>query len=247
MTATDGLVGSPSSDAETFTHAAEPLLLIQPDGADCSDGLFCNGAEQCVDGVCQASAAPCPLVCDEVGDQCLDSRCPPVAQSGCLTADTSVLVIKNNADNNKDKLIWKWLKGQPTMLDDFGDPQSDADYAWCLYGGVSEALLAGGTIDVPASATKWSPLGTGLKYDDPGATADGAEQLTLKSSTQNRSKASRDVRRAEAGTAGGSRRACNSAGEPPGPSASAQLPAFHRRLGSRFTCHRSPSRRRRCC
>jgi len=57
----------------------------------------------------------------------------------------------------------------------------------------------------------------------------------------------RDVRRAEAGTAGGSRRACNSAGEPPGPSASAQLPAFHRRLGSRFTCHRSPSRRRRCC
>ncbi|MEM9192304.1 MAG: hypothetical protein AAGF12_24230 [Myxococcota bacterium] len=45
--------------------------------ADCSDGCFCNGAEQCVAGVCQAGADPCTddvectsHACLEETDQC---------------------------------------------------------------------------------------------------------------------------------------------------------------------------------
>ncbi|MCP4571237.1 MAG: hypothetical protein GY838_02685, partial [bacterium] len=39
---------------------------------DCDDGLFCNGAETCVDLICQPGSDPCPgQNCDEVNDQCV--------------------------------------------------------------------------------------------------------------------------------------------------------------------------------
>ena len=36
----------------------------------CDDGLFCNGAESCVDTVCISGDAPCPACCDEAADAC---------------------------------------------------------------------------------------------------------------------------------------------------------------------------------
>ena len=50
------------------------------DNADCSDGLFCNGAETCVAGACQAGGDPCPgQNCDEDLDTCfvcqVDAHC----------------------------------------------------------------------------------------------------------------------------------------------------------------------------
>jgi len=40
--------------------------------ADCDDGLFCNGAETCVGGSCQAGTDPCPdQGCDEATDVCI--------------------------------------------------------------------------------------------------------------------------------------------------------------------------------
>ena len=212
VSATDGVVGVPSKDFDTFTHAGEADLFIntscgdanpctvdcdvgggncshtpvslgtvcraaaggcdvaeicdgvssicpsdatQPDGASCADGQFCNGAEQCLGGACQPAADPCPLGCDEGTDQCV-SACPPMPQSGCKTAGKSILIVKNNGDDDKDKLLWKWLKGQPTMLADFGDPQTSADYVLCLYGGASETPLADGEVDVPRSASNWT-------------------------------------------------------------------------------------------
>jgi len=52
---------------------------------DCDDGLWCNGSESCVDGVCVAGEDPCPddrlfcngaESCDENSDQCLHSGDP---------------------------------------------------------------------------------------------------------------------------------------------------------------------------
>ena len=45
--------------------------------ADCDDGLFCNGAETCSAGSCQAGAAPCSgsQSCDEAADACVDVTC----------------------------------------------------------------------------------------------------------------------------------------------------------------------------
>ena len=53
--------------------------------AECDDGLFCNGAERCVEGMCQPGNAPCPddgffcngdESCDEVNDECVHSGDP---------------------------------------------------------------------------------------------------------------------------------------------------------------------------
>ena len=247
VTATDGVVGAPSFDADTFTHAGETNLYLNqqcgdanpctvgcwdegsgtcsqlpgnlgapcrgaagvcdvteqcdgvspscpsdvtlPDGASCSDGQFCNGAEQCLSATCQPAADPCPLICDEVGDQCV-SGCPPVAQSGCRTAGKSALIIRNKSDDAKDRLLWKWLKGEPTGLADFGDPQNTADYVLCLYGGAAETLLPDGEIQVPRNSSTWAPVGTtGWTYRDPSAAVDGVRKLLLKSSTLDKSKA----------------------------------------------------------
>lgn len=51
---------------------------LAPDGASCSDGLACNGAETCVDAMCSAGA---PLDCDD-GDACTVDSC--VEPAGCV-------------------------------------------------------------------------------------------------------------------------------------------------------------------
>lgn len=41
------------------------------DDAVCDDGLFCNGVDSCLDGLCTVHAGdPCPEFCDESADQC---------------------------------------------------------------------------------------------------------------------------------------------------------------------------------
>jgi hypothetical protein len=54
--------------------------LIGPEcgvNEDCDDGLFCNGAESCVDGACQDGTPPCEAGedCDEDLDQCVPHVC----------------------------------------------------------------------------------------------------------------------------------------------------------------------------
>lgn len=45
---------------------------------DCDDGLFCNGAETCVGGVCQPGVDPCPgQACDKENDQCVPEPTAP--------------------------------------------------------------------------------------------------------------------------------------------------------------------------
>ena len=110
-------------------------------------------------------------------------------QSGCESAGTSILIVRNESDDSKDMLLWKWLKGSPTTLAAFGDPQNSADYALCIYATPSETLLSGGQLRVPKSS-KWTPQGSrGWKYDDGMGSADGAQKLRLTSSSHAKSKA----------------------------------------------------------
>ncbi len=56
----------------------------------CNDGVFCNGADTCKDGLCQLHAGnPCGKVCDEAGDQCVgcvtNADCGPVTYSAWST------------------------------------------------------------------------------------------------------------------------------------------------------------------
>jgi hypothetical protein len=139
-------------------------------GTPCPDGLFCNGNESCQGGICQAGTNPCPALCDEGTDQCAATACQPAPQT-CWAALKSILVAKNNVgDDGKDKLVWKWVRGEAISQTEFGDPMDTAAYALCVY---ADGALVGEAV-VPASASQWSALSTkGYKYSDAAATAGG--------------------------------------------------------------------------
>lgn len=155
-----------------------------PDDAECSDGAFCNGVERCHAGACEAGTRPCTLLCNEDGHTC-ETGCLPAPLS-CRSAGKAFIALGDRADDDGDRLTWKWGNGASTSQAEFGDPTSTADYALCLYAGDGGALI--GQAVVAASASAWSPLGaTGYKYRDPAA-AGGIATVILKGSDRNRSK-----------------------------------------------------------
>jgi len=169
--------------AETCSGASTvcPADASAPNGSSCSDGAFCNGAETCQSGTCTAGSSPCSMSqsCNEATDQCFAGDCP-TTPSTCRSAGKSIVLVKDNADNSKDKLVYKWLKGDATTQADLADPLNTATYAVCFYtnaGLVSQAA-------VPPSSTKWSPISTkGYKYKDNTLAEDGIQKIIAKGST----------------------------------------------------------------
>lgn len=124
---------------------------------------------------------------DYVDVQVTLGLCSATPRSSCRTASKSLLMIKNAADNGKDKLLWKWILGQATSQAEFGDPTSATDYALCIYAGTPATLLE--ELAVPAEGTKWTPSGTvGYKYKDTAGTAAGIQKIVLRGSTENKAK-----------------------------------------------------------
>lgn len=156
-----------------YTCTGEPSVCTPlPDGTSCSDGQFCNGAETCQNGVCQAGM---PKGSDGCTTDC------PVAPLTCQGAMTSTLVVNDNADDGKDNLVWRWLKGASTTQAEFGDPTVSTNYALCVYAGTPSTLI--GKAIVPADAGNWVRLrSAGYKYQDKAGTADGLQKVVLKSS-----------------------------------------------------------------
>jgi hypothetical protein len=96
-------------------------------------------------------------------------------------------LVKNNADDTKDKLIFKWIKGDMTDINDFGAPTGTTAYALCVYTGTSAAAII--DADIAPSALFWTMTTTGFKYKDPGGTSDGITKVILKSGAQGKAKA----------------------------------------------------------
>jgi hypothetical protein len=135
--------------------------------------------------MCNPGTDPCPSqICDEGTDMCLATTCGAAPQTGCRTAGKSLLLIKKNTgDTSKDKLIWKFIKGQSTSFADLSDPTTTADYALCVYAGAGNTLV--GSINVSPNGTMWSQVGTdkGFKYSDPSFGQDGVQQIIVKASS----------------------------------------------------------------
>jgi hypothetical protein len=87
----------PASSCATVTPASGPGCSVN---ADCDDGLFCNGAETCNSGTCQAGSDPC-----SVGETCNESTDTCEAGSGAaiwmsFIANTSVPGVGTVADED---------------------------------------------------------------------------------------------------------------------------------------------------
>lgn len=126
---------------------------------------------------------------DHISIQVTYSLCATTPAVGCRTALKSVLVIKDNTTNSKDKLVWKWIKGQSTTQTEFGDPTpsgNDANIALCVYD--NTPALLGQTLVGPGA--NWSVVSTkGWKFLDKFGNQDGVQKIVLKASTDNKAKA----------------------------------------------------------
>jgi hypothetical protein len=83
-------------------------------------------------------------------------------------------------------VVWKWLKGAATTLEEFGMPAGTTAYALCIYAGTASIAVA----EIAPSATFWTPAGsTGLKYKDTTGSSDGVQKVILKSGAAGKAKA----------------------------------------------------------
>jgi hypothetical protein len=113
----------------------------------------------------------------------IDFGCSDAPKFGCHAAGASSLQFKNNTtDDTKDKVKWKWSKGD-TSFASLDDPTSTTQYFFCIYapGLVLQAIVPPGTA--------WSPAGTtGFKYADKTGAAAGMTKISLKSGTGGKAK-----------------------------------------------------------
>ncbi len=114
---------------------------------------------------------------------------------GCrqsLQSNRSLLLLKDKG-GAKDKLIFKWIKGEATTAGLFGNPVVDTTYSMCVYdqsGGVSSLIMQaivppGGTC---GSKPCWKTTGKGFRFKDTATANDGIKLLNLKSGTDGKAK-----------------------------------------------------------
>jgi hypothetical protein len=166
-----------------------PVDSKQPDDTPCDDTLFCNGEDSCVGGTCSNHAGGvCTFLCDEPNDQCVVDECPQYPQDTCRGAEKSKLLIKDSDADERDALIWKFVRGESSSFGDLGDPMADTNYTLCLYAGPDAALAA--TVGITPSSSRWSVLGNnkGYKYSDKSGASSGVQKAQLKASTKERTK-----------------------------------------------------------
>jgi glucose/arabinose dehydrogenase len=96
---------------------------------------------------------------------CLE--CPASPQVSCRQpgATKASLLVKNDDDDAKDRLVWKWLKGDVTPKEAFGDPLPP-NYVLCTY--LDSTVVQA---DIPSAAscpTCWRETATGFKFKSSG-------------------------------------------------------------------------------
>lgn len=161
-----------------------------PNSNTCNDNNACTTGEVCSGGFCGGGAA---VDCDD-GRLCTQDSCDsgtgcindPAPTTGCSTSQKSLLLIKDKTDNDKDALLWKFIKGAPTSQAQFGDPSAATDYALCIYTGAANNLFLEAAIP---SGTEWTPLGAkGYGYSDASGAHAGIRRILLKGSDQSKTK-----------------------------------------------------------
>lgn len=155
---------------------------FEPAGSACADGDLCNGGESC-DGAggCLDGA---PLDCGD-GNLCTLDSCEPLLgcvhddtpRSDCRTALRSTFIHKKRIPESRDRLVWRWSKGEATTTPEYGIPSGTTAYALCVHAGGALALSA----QVPPDGIAWVPVeGDGYKYHDASRTPDGIKQMSLR-------------------------------------------------------------------
>lgn len=162
-------------------------------GEPCDDANACSENDTCQSGACTgtpvANGTPCAddNPCTRP-DSCQAGLCVQDASalSGCRTSVKSLLLLRDKG-GTRDKLVWKWVRGQETSQSEFADPTAGTDYALCLYAGTTAAVAA--AAEIPSDPVLWSPLSDkGYRYNDQVAASDGIKGALLKGSDKDAAK-----------------------------------------------------------
>jgi len=166
---------------------------LDPNGTPCPDGNVCTGDALCDGaGVCQPGV---PLVCDD-GEPCTQNSCDPILgcqfstgpATSCKVAAKSKLQVTDKTPDSKDKLQWKWIKGDELLFPELGTPSTTTEYALCVYDTSSSTPTLVTSVVVPPSVF-WLPKNNGFKYTDKTLTNDGVQKVTLKIGAAGKAKA----------------------------------------------------------
>lgn len=113
------------------------------------------------------------------------ATCAATPIGGCDGPGKGSVLVKNDTDNSKDKLLWKWLKGPLMTQGDFGNPDTGTTrYTLCVYddNNVEESIA------IP-QVTNWSPVSTkGYQYKDAGGSVFGVTEILFKGGGAGQSK-----------------------------------------------------------
>lgn len=112
--------------------------------------------------------------------------CGATPIGGCDGPSKGAVLLKNDGDNSKDKLLWKWLKGPLMVQGDFGNPDTGmTSYTLCIYDddNLEESIV------VPP-VTNWEPVGgtKGYQYKDTSGSLFGLTKILLKGGDPGKSK-----------------------------------------------------------
>jgi hypothetical protein len=114
------------------------------------------------------------------------ATCAATPIGGCDGPGKGAVLLKNDADNSKDKLLWKWLKGPAMAQGDFGNPDTGTtSYTLCIYddNNIEESIV------VPP-VTNWETVGgtKGYQYKDASGGLLGLTKILLKGGDPGKSK-----------------------------------------------------------
>jgi len=158
-------------------------------GEQCDDGNNANG--DCCSSVCtfEVAGSPCTgtSLCSVAGQCDGAGSCVAAPRMGCRSAGKSILLLKNDPDDSKDKLIWKWIKGDATVQTDFGVPTGTTATALCIYAGTANSLISDPQV---AGGSGWAAISDkGYKFKDSGGAQDGIQKIIEKGGAQGKAKA----------------------------------------------------------
>ena len=128
-----------------------------------------------------------------------DPNCGATPLAGCkqpVLASKSLLKLIDKPDDGKDRLVWRWIKGEATSLSELGDPRAPGGttYSLCVYDAIAAvpALVLQAIVPPGGTCNRgpcWKAAGkNGYKYLDKDLSAGGIHKLLLKSGSAGKAK-----------------------------------------------------------
>lgn len=116
----------------------------------------------------------------------VQSVCQPMRETSCRSSLHGALEVRDVAADEKDALVWKWLRGATTTAADFGAPTTSTHYALCLYRGELSALV--GEVALLPGASWTSRGAKGFGYENAARAPHGVKTASLASGVAGKAK-----------------------------------------------------------